>query len=111
MTRSTKLANEESNCIIDLAQIEKVMAMYSQLSSLSAEYDNDNDDCDFSDSDYDDDDDESNLSDHEREQLLIQSLEKQNEELKNEILLTAQKKAILYKSVQGLEQMEAMRSK
>ena len=109
MTRSTKLANEESNCIIDLTQIEKVMAMYSQLSSLSAEYDDDNN-CDFSDSDYDDDD-ESNLSDHEREQLLIQSLEKQNEELKNEILLTAQKKAILYKSVQGLEQMEAMRSK
>ena len=96
MTKSTKLANEESNCIIDLSQIEKVMAIYSQMSS-------------FSDSDSDSDDDESYLNEYEQEQLDI--LKKQNEELKKELLLTAQMKEILYKSVQGLKQMEAMSSK
>lgn len=98
MTKSTKHANEESNCIIDFARIEKVMAIYSQMSS-------------FSDSDSDYDDDESNLSEYEQEQLHIESLRKQTEELKKEILLTEQKKEILYKSVQGLKQMEAMSAK
>ena len=74
------------------------MAIYSQMSS-------------FSDSDSDYDDDESNLSEYEQEQLHIESLRKQTEELKKEILLTEQKKEILYKSVQGLKQMEAMSAK
>ena len=93
------MANADPEVIIDLDQLEmaEILAMYSEIESFS--------DCG---SDYEDDDEP---SDYDPEKLHLQILKTQNEELKKEIMLTLMKRDSLYKSVQGLKQIEGNNSK
>ena len=94
------MANADPKVIIDLDELElaEILAVYSEMNSFS--------DCG---SDYEDDDEPT--SDYDPEKLHLQFLKTQNEELRKEIMLTEMKRDSLYKSVQGLKQMEANKSK
>ena len=94
------MANADAKVIIDLDELElaEILAMHSEIDSFS--------DCG---SDYEDDDEP--MSDYDPEKLHLQILKTQNEELRKEIMLTAMKRDSLYKSVQGLKQIEATKNK